>query len=98
MNDKDLDDALAALAAQRPPTPDYLAARIIANLPEPGAFELIRSWLLHSVWRGATALILPLVIGFVLGSGTGVSHNESWTETESLLFVDALLEYDSNEI
>lgn len=98
MNDSELDTALADLAARRPEAPDYLAARIVANLPEPSAFQFIRSWLLQSVWRGATALILPLALGFVLGLGNPVEQEMSWVESESLLFADTLEEYDSSEI
>jgi hypothetical protein len=98
MNDTELDAALADLAAQHPTAPSYLAGRIVANLPAPNAFEFIRTWLLRSVWRGATALILPLALGFALGLGNRVEQDESWAESESLVFADTLLEYDSNEI
>ena len=98
MNDNELDSALADLAAQRTAAPSYLAGRIVANLPEPNAFDFIRTWLLGSVWRGATALILPLALGFVLGLGNRVEQDDSWTESESLVFADTLLEYNSNEI
>ena len=98
MNDNELDSALADLAAQRTVAPSYLAGRIMANLPEPNAFDFIRTWLLVSVWRGATALILPLALGFVLGLSNRVEQDESWTESESLVFADTLLEYNSNEI
>jgi hypothetical protein len=98
MNDTELDTALADLAARRPAAPDYLAARIVANLPEPTALEFIRTWLLQSVWRGATALVLPLALGFVLGSGIPMEQEVSWAESESLVFADTLEEYDSSEI
>lgn len=98
MNDNELDAALADLAARAPAAPSYLAGRIVANLPEPNPFEFIRTWLLHSMWRGATALILPLALGFVLGLGNRVEQDESWTESESLVFADTLLEYDNSEI
>ena len=98
MNDNELNSALGELAARRTPAPEYLAARIVANLPEPSAFEFIRTWLLHSVWRGATALILPLALGFVLGLNNSVSHNDNWAESESLVFADTLLEYDGSDI
>ncbi len=97
LKERELDDALEKLANQQSGAPAYLASRIVANLPEPTAFDHIKIWLHGSAWRGATALILPLALGFVLGLNN-VDVDESWAESESLVFADSLLEYDNSEI
>lgn len=97
LKDRELDVVLEQLANQQNGAPAYLAARIVANLPEPSAFDHIKTWLHGSAWRGATALLLPLALGFVLGLNN-VEVDNSWAESESLVFADSLLEYDNSEI
>lgn len=59
-----LQDALQALPT--PTTPPGLYARIVANAqPRPGWLD----WLTTSAWRPASLACLPLLLGFVIGSG-----------------------------
>lgn len=97
MSDLQLDARLEQLAHQQTGAPTYLASRIVANLPEPTTFDHILIWLRGSAWRGATALVLPLALGFVVGLNN-VDVDESWAESESLVFADSFLEYDNSEI
>ena len=92
-----LERDLALLKEAQPRAPDYLQARIMANLPERDAVDDFFAWLRASAWRGVTAAALPLVLGFALGMASGESESAN-PVADSLYFANVWEAYDSDEI
>ena len=97
MNDEELDRQLDRLSQTRKPAPDYLAPRILANVPAREPIEVIFGWFSAALWRPVAAAMLPLLLGFIAGTGN-VEDTDTWYEAEALVFVDVLEEYDYDEI
>jgi hypothetical protein len=95
--EQEFDRQLKQLKQHRQPAPEYLASRILANLPERGPAEMIFSWFGASAWRGATAAMLPLILGMAFGI-ISTAEQEPWYESQTLVFADTIEEYDYDEI
>ena len=100
MNDKDFARHLDRLSQIKQAAPDYLALRILANLPSREPLESVFAWLQNSLWRGAVTALIPLLIGFGLGSGVNINSEtqDTWYEAEALVYGEILEEYDYDEI
>ena len=100
MNDDDFARHLDRLSQTKQIAPDYLAPRILANLPSREPLEAVIAWLRSSVWRGVVTALIPLALGFGLGSGVNISGDsqDTWYETEALVYGEILEEYDYDEI
>jgi len=101
MNDQEFEQLLERAQQPKHQAPDYLATKILANLPTQEPFEQLFSWFGASIWRGALTALLPLALGFSLGVGIGsndAQEQDPWLDTESLMFADVLEEYDFDEI
>ena len=84
-----LDDArrlhAALQALPTPTTPPGLHARIVANAqPRPGWLD----WLTTSAWRPASLACVPLLLGFVVGSGVA-DDTTDLEESVLVAFADA---------
>lgn len=92
---------LQKLAQYQPEAPPYLAARIVANLPDISPLERLVGWFTATMWRGATAAVIPLMIGFVIGvSGTHPADDDvtAWYDAEDLVYATTIEEYNYDEI
>ena len=98
MNDEDLEQAFEQIKQQSVTAPPHLAQRILANLPERDPLERLWQWFSASLWRAAATAALPLLVGFALGACDIMQTGESWEEAEVLVFADALVEYEYDEI
>ena len=85
------------IGAKNHAAPDYLAGRIMANLPD-GPFDALASWLTRSLWRTAATALLPLAIGFSAGtfSDALLLNTAENAEIDGLIYIDNLevLEFD----
>ena len=96
-----LTHALNSLTHEQHLAPEYLVARVInrlANLPakrEP--FDLALAWFQETLWRGALAAVLPILLGVAVGS-VNLTEQDEWNEAEMWVFADVLEEYDDYEI
>jgi len=96
-----LTQALDSLSQEPYVAPDYLAARVLSRLADPATanepFDAALAWFRETLWRGAVAAALPIILGLVVGS-INVTDQDDWNEAEMWVFADVLEEYDSNEI
>lgn len=97
MNEQEFEQLLERVQHTSHQAPDYLAAKIQANLPTRAPFDRVFSWFGVSLWRGVLTALLPLAIGFSFGLGE-VQDLEPWIEAEALMYADTLEEYDYDEI
>ncbi|NOX49009.1 MAG: hypothetical protein GXP16_00520 [Gammaproteobacteria bacterium] len=93
------DRFLDELEEQRLPAPTYLRQRILTNLPAHGALNDwfgVFTWLQNSLWRGAVAMLIPVAIGFSVG--TYIPQESQNYSVETLLYADNLEEFGDHEI
>ncbi|MEZ5560632.1 MAG: hypothetical protein R3E86_19065 [Pseudomonadales bacterium] len=82
-----LDALLLQLREHR--APPGLAARIMATVPEADALQRLGDWLVGALWRPALLALVPLLLGFVLGTSVTRDYQQSLSEEVlSLAFVD----------
>jgi hypothetical protein len=101
MNDQELNRLLEQIQQSSSQTPEYLAKKIIANLPERTPLDRMLDFLTANIWRPLATAALPLLIGFTLGvSGEpgGQPETQIWFEAESILFAESYEEYTNDEI
>lgn len=100
MNDADFARHLDRLRETRQSAPDHLATRILANLPSREPLEELFAWFSRSLLRGAVTALIPLLVGFGLGSSLNMDAEspDTWYEAESLVYGEILEEYDYDEI
>lgn len=97
MNDEDFIHELDQLRDLRQTAPAHLAPRILANVSPREPLDRIFAWFGESLWRVAATALLPLAIGFGVGMGN-IDERETWSEAETLVFIDTLEEYGYDEI
>jgi hypothetical protein len=90
----ELEQRLERLRQESPGAPDYLAERILSNLPVRNPLTALTEWLTRSLWRPALAFAMPLAFGFLIGFIQPM--NEAMPETE--LFADAATEFEFDEL
>ena len=107
LSEDELDRQLQELAEPQYVAPSHLAARIIAQtaaVPHESAWSEIFGWLQADWWRSASALVIPIALGFGLGQselansipGLNMNNNAQYSEylnVESLVFADTLEDY-----
>jgi len=102
MNDEPLLEQLEQIRRSQPAAPPYLAARIVATLPETSALERLTLWLLASVPRTAVLAAVPLLAGFVFGFNAQPRDDQAlavWLTSEDLVYTATQLEeYEYDEI
>ena len=101
MDDQELNQHLQALARRQARAPDYLAGRILAQVPERNALDRLTQWFGAAPWRGAMAAALPLLAGFVLGTvvnNAAVDDASAWYAAEELVYGRSYEEYEYDEI
>lgn len=94
LTDEQLDLQLAQLRRESPAAPDYLAARIVSNLPPQNPLTSLTDWLTRSLWRPVLAFAIPLAFGFAIG----FVQTESDSTLNTDLFADVAMEFEFDEL
>jgi len=117
-NEDELSSQLRGLAEYRQEAPAALRSRVLSVTAEtsiethPGADQTEHdqsgwwSWLTQSSWRTASAFMLPLMVGYVVGLNTPAPIDEGELEGElqaawllgdtNLVFADSLADYEQD--